>query len=82
MTDKVYFDIGINNEPVGKIILGLYGNVQPQTVASFRALCTGEKGMGQLGKPLHYKGSSFHRIIPGFMYVIQILYVKNSLRIV
>uniref|UniRef100_A0A8I6YQR0 Peptidyl-prolyl cis-trans isomerase n=1 Tax=Hordeum vulgare subsp. vulgare TaxID=112509 RepID=A0A8I6YQR0_HORVV len=27
----------------------------------------GEKGMGNSGKPLHYKGSSFHRIIPSFM---------------
>ncbi|XP_031487197.1 peptidyl-prolyl cis-trans isomerase CYP19-4-like isoform X3 [Nymphaea colorata] len=27
----------------------------------------GEKGMGKSGKPLHYKGSSFHRIIPSFM---------------
>ena len=23
--------------------------------------------MGKSGKPLHYKGSHFHRIIPGFM---------------
>lgn len=27
----------------------------------------GEKGIGKLGKPLHYKGSTFHRIIPSFM---------------
>jgi hypothetical protein len=28
---------------------------------------SGEKGKGSLGKPLHYKGSKFHRIIPRFM---------------
>ena len=27
----------------------------------------GEKGTGKSGKPLHYKGSTFHRIIPSFM---------------
>ena len=27
----------------------------------------GEKGMAKSGKPLCYKGSTFHRIIPGFM---------------
>lgn len=27
----------------------------------------GEKGTGRSGKPLHFKGSTFHRVIPGFM---------------
>jgi cyclophilin family peptidyl-prolyl cis-trans isomerase len=28
---------------------------------------TGEKGVGKSGNPLHFKGSPFHRVIPGFM---------------
>lgn len=64
---RVFFDITIGGQPAGRIVMELRADVVPQTAENFRALCTGEKGAGQSGRPLHYKGSSFHRIIPNFM---------------
>jgi peptidylprolyl isomerase len=64
---KVFFDISLGGEPAKRIVMELFADVVPNTAENFRALCTGEKGTGLSGKPLHYKGSFFHRVIPQFM---------------
>ena len=64
---SVFFDVTIGGKSVGRIEMDLYKET-PITSLNFLALCTGEKGIGKVsGKPLHFKGSIFHRVIPGFM---------------
>ncbi|XWS31513.1 hypothetical protein CRYUN_Cryun23aG0082700 [Craigia yunnanensis] len=64
----VFLDVSIGRDPVERIVIELFADVVPKTAENFRALCTGEKGIGKsTGKPLHYKGSFLHRIIKGFM---------------
>nr|ABR23154.1 cyclophilin [Ulva fasciata] len=64
----VFFDTTIGSKPAGRIVMELFADVVPKTAENFRCLCTGEKGMGKSSnKPLHYKGSKFHRVIPDFM---------------
>lgn len=56
----VYFEMYADSERLGKIVMRLEDGVVPRTCENFRTLCTRPQGSG-------YKGSTFHRIIPGFM---------------
>ena len=64
---RVFFDVEIGGRAAGRIEIELLAATYPKTAENFRCLCTGEKGVGASGKPLHYKSSSFHRVIPRFM---------------
>ena len=66
---RVFFDITINGKSCkDPIVMELFANIVPKTAENFRCLCTGEKGTSKTsGKKLTYKGSAFHRVIPGFM---------------
>ncbi|CAE6464131.1 unnamed protein product [Rhizoctonia solani] len=48
------------------IVVKLYDDV-PVAAENFRALCTGEKGVGASGCKLCFQGSIFHRVVPGFV---------------
>ena len=60
VTDKVWFDIKIGNENVGRVEIGVFGKTVPKTAQNFIELAKKEKGEG-------YKGSKFHRVIKDFM---------------
>ena len=57
---NVFLDVEADDESLGRIVIELHTDIVPKTSENFRALCTGEKGIG-------FKGSTFHRIIPNFM---------------
>ena len=63
---KVWMDIQIGQQR-GRVVIELFAHIVPKTAENFRALCTGEKGEGESGQPLHYKGTIFHRVIKDFI---------------
>eukprot|EP01062_Namystynia_karyoxenos_P000169 TRINITY_DN1004_c4_g1_i1.p1 TRINITY_DN1004_c4_g1~~TRINITY_DN1004_c4_g1_i1.p1 ORF type:complete len:400 (+),score=132.25 TRINITY_DN1004_c4_g1_i1:65-1201(+) len=66
---RCFLDIDIEGQRVGRIVVELFYDAAPRACENFRCLCTGEKGHvpDHPTVPMHYKGSTFHRVIPGFM---------------
>lgn len=74
---QVFFEIGKiggsswfsgpSATPLGRIEFELFDDTVPITARNFRELCKGTSGTTPEKKPLHFKDSIFHRIIPEFM---------------
>ncbi|KAJ4915240.1 Peptidyl-prolyl cis-trans isomerase [Raphanus sativus] len=77
---RVFLDIAVNFKTVGRIVIELFADTNPATAENFRALCTGEKGIGESGIPLHYKGSIIHSVNPGMMWLGGDITHGNGLR--
>lgn len=61
MTSQIYFDVTHGGVPLGRFVLGLFGDDTPKTVKNFRHIClNGIDG-------LSYNGTRFHRVIKRFM---------------
>ena len=69
VTERVFFDIEMDGVHVGRIVMGLFGELCPKAVENFVSLSKCDKGKAKLtGKDLCYKGSKIHRVIPNFMF--------------
>ncbi|KAJ7365828.1 hypothetical protein OS493_002549 [Desmophyllum pertusum] len=42
VTRKVFFDVSVGGQPLGRIVLGLFGNTAPKTVTNFVSLAGNE----------------------------------------
>jgi cyclophilin family peptidyl-prolyl cis-trans isomerase len=65
---RVYLEFTIGSKNVGRVTFELFSDITPLTAENFRAMCTGEKGLGPTTRAkLHYLGTKIHRVVDGFV---------------
>lgn len=52
---------------LGRVQVKLFSDKTPLAAENFRALCTGDKGMGRSNKPLCFRNCSMHRVVENFV---------------
>lgn len=61
-----FMEFEIGGQHVGIVRVKLYHDQAPLACDNFRALCTGKHGIGRSGKPLCFRNSTVHRVVPNF----------------
>uniref|UniRef100_A0A1J3EJQ5 Peptidyl-prolyl cis-trans isomerase CYP26-2, chloroplastic n=1 Tax=Noccaea caerulescens TaxID=107243 RepID=A0A1J3EJQ5_NOCCA len=59
-TKKAFLDVSIDGEPIGRIIIGLYGDDVPAGTARFISIVSGKAGIS-------YRRKEFVKIMPGYV---------------
>ncbi|KAJ0229446.1 Peptidyl-prolyl cis-trans isomerase CYP26-2 [Hirschfeldia incana] len=59
-TKKAFLDVSIGGEPVGRIVIGLYGDDVPAGTARFSSIVSGKAGIS-------YRRKEFVKIMPGYV---------------
>mmetsp|Transcript_123390 Transcript_123390/g.282839 ORF Transcript_123390/g.282839 Transcript_123390/m.282839 type:complete len:120 (-) Transcript_123390:46-405(-) len=58
---RAFLDISVGGRAVGRLKFELFRDVLPISAENFRALCTGETGLGYYMQPRYYKHSMLHQ---------------------